>query len=234
MRSSALVLFVLVYCGSFAQHLTFEEWQKQSFRDLRLMPQYGNRPKSPEMLASDSAFVALTLAAIPDPHTASDHLVDLGFVQLRDGNMTHAMYRFNQAYLLEPKNPSIYRGYGAFFMTLDRADEAGRLYADGLAIDSTDTRLMIDLSAAFLTQEYNFRATAPDKADTLLNGAIGLLNRALHYAPKSADAHFRLSAAYLRKGDCAQARRYYDACIDLGGSQLTEELGPVLQAKCPK
>ncbi len=234
MRSSALLFSMFLYCCSFAQHLTFEEWQKQSFIDIRLMPQYGNRPKSPEMLASDSPFVALTLAAIPDRHTAADHLVDLGFEQLRGGNMTHAMFRFNQAYLLEPKNPSIYRGYGAFFMALDRTDEAGRLYADGLAIDSTDSRLMIDLSAAFLAAEYTSRDKEPEKADQLLDGAIKLLKRALHYDPKSAEANFRLSAAYLRKRDCTQAWRYFDACNELGGSHLTTELGPVLKAKCPE
>ncbi|HRH68605.1 MAG TPA: hypothetical protein PLB89_03770 [Flavobacteriales bacterium] len=234
MRTLLLLLWVAVHGPSIAQHLTYLDWQKQSFVDMRLVPRYGNRPKTPEMLASDSAFVAQTLAAIPDRHKAADHLVDLGFQLLREGNMTHAMFRFNQAYLLEPKNPSIYRGYGAFFMAMDRTEEAGRVYADGLEIDSTDSRLMIDLSAAFLAEEYAIRSTYTEKADMLLNGAIGLLNRALHYAPKSADAHFRLSAAYLRKGDCAQARRYYDACNDLGGARLTEELGPVLQAKCPK
>jgi len=234
MRIPVLLLFVLTYLGSFAQHLTFEEWKEQSVVDMRLMPHYGNRPKNQKMLASDSTFVALTLASIPDPHTAADHLVDLGFGLLREGNMTHAMYRFNQAYLLEPKNTNIYRGYGAFFMAMDRTDEAGRVYADGLAIDSTESRLMIDLSTAFLAAEYNARDREPEKADQLLAGSIKLLRRALQYEPKSTEANFKLSVAYLRKDECLEARKYRDICEELGGAELTLEFEGALQRKCPK
>lgn len=233
MRIALLVLLSggLGHCE--AQHLTYPEWQERSFRDMRLMPMYGNRPKNEKVLASDSAFVAQTLAAIPDRRKASDHLAALGFGLLREGNMTHAMYRFNQAYLMDPKNPATYRGYGAFFMAMDRTDEAGRLFADGLALDSTDSRLMTDLSAAFLAGEFNLRDKEPEKADQLLNGAIGLLERALHQDPKSTEANFKLSVAHLRKGDCAKARAYRDVCKDLGGSQITPEYDVTLKARCP-
>lgn len=233
MRMFVLTVLSLVTGLGQAQHLTYTEWQQQAFSDMRLMPKYGNRPKNAKMLASDSALVAQTLAAIPDRHQAADHLVGLGFGLLREGNLIHAMYRFNQGWLLEPKNPSVHRGFGAFFMALDRTDEAARHYSEGLAIDSTDSRLMTDLSAAFLAGEYNLRDTEPEKADQLLRGSIGLLERALRYDPKSAEAHFKLCVAHMRKGDCAEARRYRDACKELDGQRISPEFDASLNAKCP-
>lgn len=234
MRHFLFFVLVQLSASSVAQHLTYAEWQQKSFIDMRLMPNYGNRDKSPEMLASDSAFVAQTLAVIPDRATASDHLVDLGFELLRSGDMTAAMFRFNQAFLLEPRNPSIYRGYGAFFMALDRTAEAGRQYADGLALDTTDTLLMTDLAAVFIAEEYTLRATEPAKADQLLDGAIRLLDRVLVRDPKSTEACFKLSVVYLRKGQCKEARRFRDQCKELGGTQLTAEFEALLAAKCPQ
>ena len=234
MRIAILFFLMQVSASSIAQHLTYSEWQKQSFGDMRLMPKYGDRPKNAEMLASDSAFVAQTLAVIPDRDTASDHLVDLGFGLLRAGDLTAAMFRFNQAYLVDPKNPSIYRGYGAFFMSLDRTSEAARQYADGLALDTTDTMLMTDLAAVFLAEEFNLRQVEPAKADLMLDGTIRLLDRVLVRDPKSSEACFKLSVAHLRKGQCKEAVRFRDQCKTLGGTQVTAECEALLKAKCPE
>ena len=227
---------LLVLLPSFlgAQHLSYAEWQWQSVRDMRLAPRYGERQKNPEQLASDSAFVAQTLAVIPDRQQASDHLVDLGFEQLREGNMTHAMYRFNQAYLVEPENPAIYRGYGAFFMALDRTADAGRQYLDGLAIDSTDTALLNDFAAALMADEHRFKDSDPEKAEKSLNGAINVLERVKYLEPTNAEGAFKLAVCYLYKGECLWAWRERDRCAANGGAPLTPEFEAQLKAKCPR
>ncbi|MGV3637376.1 MAG: hypothetical protein ACO1NQ_06970, partial [Flavobacteriales bacterium] len=99
-----------------AQHLTHREWLQQSFIDMRLVPAYGGRLKNAEQLASDSAFIAQMLSVNPDRHACAEHLIDLGNDLLAKGDMVQAMYRFNQAYLMEPGNARIRRGYGAFFL----------------------------------------------------------------------------------------------------------------------
>ena len=228
-----LLLLALAQCG-FGQHLTFMEWEQESFKDMRLMPKYGNRHKNPKMVASDSAFVAQTLAAIPDRRKASNALVDHGFELLRTGDMKAAMFRFNQAYLVEPDNAEIYRGYGAFFVALDRSTEAAVNFQAGLALDSTNSRLMTDMAAVFLGEYYDQKASDTARADQFLHGATTLLEHAVKYDPNSTEAAFRLAVCYFQKGDCEQAWRLYDQCEALGGKDLMGTFTGELERKCPR
>lgn len=234
MKAFVLVLFAVIIHAATAQHLTYREWQEQSFRDMRLMPEYGNRPKNAEMLASDSDFVAQTLQAIPDPRKASNVLVDHGFELLRSGDMTKAMFRFNQAYLVDPKNPAIHRGYGAFFIALDQNTEAAKQYQKGLALDSTNTALMTDMAGVFLAEHYNLKADEPEKSAQLLDGATGLLLHAVELDPWNAEAHFKLSACYLNKKECDKAWTYFEKSVQLGSPSADEVYRAQLMRACPK
>jgi Flp pilus assembly protein TadD len=234
MRFGFLVLLSVTAVIGNAQHLTYRDWQEQSFRDIRLLPEYGHRPKNAEMQASDSAFVAQTLAVIPDRKQASDHLVELGFSLLVKGDMTKAMYRFNQAYLVEPGNPAIYRGYGAFFVALDRNTEAAQQYQKGLAVDSTNSDLMTDMAGVFLAEYHNLRKTSPERADQLLSGATTLLKRARQYDPKNAEAAFKLSVCHLRREECDEAWRAFTEAGSLGSPSITDSYQAELQRNCPR
>lgn len=216
-----------------AQHLTHREWLEQSFRDIRLLPAYGGRDKNAEQRASDSTFVAQMLAQNPDRHLGAEHLLDLGFGLLREGNMVHAMYRFNQAYLLEPLNPRIRRAYGAFFVALDRSGEAATEYQKGLELDSANVPLMLNMSSVCLTEYYNHRDTAPDKATQLLNTATVLLKRAVALEPKNAAALFKLSVCHLRKGECTEARDRYAEALALDPTGVDQTFGDSLKRECP-
>ncbi|HQW06194.1 MAG: hypothetical protein IPH05_13945 [Flavobacteriales bacterium] len=234
MKTALLVLCTLIINTATAQHLTYREWQELSFRDMRLMPEYGHRPKNAEMMASDSSFVAQTLAAIPDPQKASEHLVDLGFGLLREGDLTRAMYRFNQGYLVDPKNPSIFRGYGAFFLALDRNAEAAQEYQKGLALDSLNGALMTDMAGVFLAEYHTIRTDDPEKAEQLLNGASGLAKRALDLDATNAEAAFKLSVCHFRHANCKEAWTYFQQSVTLGSPSADEAYRKELQGACPQ
>ena len=232
-----VLLFVLTMGSTFlssAQHLTYPEWQMQSARDMRLMPRFDGRQKNPEQLASDSAFLAQTLAVEPDRTKAAEHMAQLGFQLLGEGNMVQAMYRFNQAYLLDPKEPEVFRGYGAFFMALDRSTDAGQEYVNGLMIDSTNVPLMVDFAAAFLAEQNQMKGKDPEKADQLLDGAIRLLDRARTFDPQNAEAAFKLAVCHAVKGECSAAWRYHDMAKTLGSTSITPEFKAQLQLDCPR
>jgi len=234
MRSLLLVLLIGSTSLLSAQHLTYSEWQWQSAVDNRLAPRYGGRDKTAEQLASDSAFVAQTLAVEPDRRKASEGLTQLGFQLLREGNLVHAMYRFNQAWLLDPSEPEIFRGYGAFFMALDRSTDAGQEYAYGLMVDSVNVPLMVDFSAAILAEQHQMETKDPEKADLMLSAAIRLLERAMRFDPKSAEAAFKLSVCHVVKKECAEAWRYHDLAVSLGSTSITPKFEAQLKAECPK
>lgn len=84
-----------------AQHLTYTEWLHRAMADIRLLPRYGDREKNDAQRASDAEFIAATLTVDSVPRSASGRLVQHGAKLLADGELTKAMYRFNQAWLVD-------------------------------------------------------------------------------------------------------------------------------------
>jgi len=232
MRLVILAFLLLCAVAVNAQHLTYFDWQKESFRDIRLIPRYEGRQKNADMKASDSAFVAQTLAVIPSRREASDHLVDLGLAELAKGDMKSAMFRFNQAWLVEPDNADINRGFGAFFVALDRNTEAAKFYRDGLEADSTNIRMMVDLATVFLAEYYTNKNEQHEKADQFLSVAKAMFERAWTKDRTNAEVAFKLSVCNLRKGQCAEAWKFHDLCKALGGGSMSESYVEELKQKC--
>src|SRR5262245_19428952 len=124
--------------GNFSQ--SFEQWEMESKTDKRLLPRYGHLPRSEQELKAYADFIKQMLA-LPDFKTrreASDHLIHLGFQYYYRPDFKTAMYRFNQAYLLDSTNTDIFWGYGAIYMAFGQYELAKRQYDEGLAIDSTN------------------------------------------------------------------------------------------------
>jgi tetratricopeptide (TPR) repeat protein len=228
-----LILNFLAPLALPAQHLTHREWLQQSFIDMRLAPAYGGRVKNAEQLSSDSAFIAQMLSVNPDRHACAEHLVDLGNDLLAKGDMVQAMYRFNHAYLMEPGNARIRRSYGAFFLALDRTAEAAAEYQKGLALDSANVPLMVDMASVCLIEHYGAKGTDVPSADQFLRTAIALLERAVALEPENATAHFKLSAAMMNDGDCVEAWEHYRNALTLDAESITGGFAATLEKACP-
>lgn len=234
MMRPLLLLFVLANLTLQGQHLTHREWLIQSFRDMRLAPAFGGRAKNAEQLASDSTFVAQMLAVNPDRHACAEHLLDLGFGLLREGDLVHAMYRFNHAYLMEPDNPRIRQAYGAFFVALDRPDEAAAEYKKGLSLDTANVPLMIDMASVCLGEYYKYKDDEPEKADRVLSTADILLKRAVALEPQNAVAGSKYAVSRLLRGSCADAWKWYRQSRALDPGSIEAGFPAVLQGRCPE
>src|SRR5437899_1211183 len=93
----------LYYLTSFGQQMTIDEWNEQAKSNIRLLPKYGHAIKTAGQKNADKEFIESTLKQFPTPGKASEHLIELGFKYLYKDIKT-AMYRFNQAYLLDSTN----------------------------------------------------------------------------------------------------------------------------------
>src|SRR5689334_14267369 len=95
----------------FGQQPTWDDWEKESLSNKRLLPKYGQQPKTNDEKKADEAFVKEIIEKEQfkgDRRAASDHLIRLGFNYLYREDLKTAMYRFNQAYLLDSTNTDIY------------------------------------------------------------------------------------------------------------------------------
>ena len=118
----AITLFSLTTFGQKYSDVWTLKWlpndgMKKAKTNIRLLPKYGHIIKTEGQKAADKEFIEATLKQYPTNRKASDHLIELGFKYLCHDIKT-AMYRFNQAYLLDSTNTDIYWGYRGVYMTL--------------------------------------------------------------------------------------------------------------------
>jgi len=226
-------LLLLLTLSIFGQQISWEEWEKESQTNIRLLPKYGNVEKSKEQKEADKKFIELMLKQDSTHQKGSDHLIDLGFKYLYRDVKT-AMYRFNQAYLLDPTNTDVYWGFGAVYMTLGKYEKAKEQYEEGLNIEPESTHLLTDYGTYFMIQYYGQKPIDEESALNSLDTAISYMTRSYKLDPEDQNTTFKLSILYWIKGDCSNAWKYYDECLKYGGEPITEEYTIDLKKKCKR
>lgn len=231
MKKILVLLVLLSSIPGFSQQLSPAEWDEQAKTNMRLLPKYGYKVKTDEQKEADKEFIATALKMDSTSRKASDHCVQLGFKYLYKDIKT-AMYRFNQAYLLDSTNTDIYWGFGAVYLTLGHYSKAEEQYKQGLALDPKSTHLLTDYGTYFMAQYYALQPLPGSKAEQFLDTAIIYMNKSYQIDPSDQNTSFKLSVAYWNKDDCENAWKYYDACKALGGQPITDEYTKDLKKKC--
>lgn len=224
-------IFTLFALISFGQQMTLSEWNEQAKTNIRLLPKYGHVPKTDGQKEADTAFIEETLKLFPTNRKASQHLIELGFHYLYNDVKT-AMYRFNQAYLLDSTNTDIFWGYGGVYMILGDYQKAQQQYIEGLLLDSQNTHLLTDYGTYFMDQYYGLQPIDEKSALLQLDSAISYMTKSYQIDMKDQNTTFKLSVCYYLKKDCENAWKYYNECFALGGQPITEEYTKALKDGC--
>ena len=115
---SALSIIALVGCASAPRQ-----------RNINEMPEYGNQPKSPEMLQADQEFLALTKGKEKE---SFDHMMNVGWSFFKRGNIGTAIKRFNQAWLIDSTRYESYWGFAAAEGRLNNFETSKHYYEKAL------------------------------------------------------------------------------------------------------
>lgn len=215
------------------QQMTSEKWDDEAKTNIRLLPKYGHVQKTEAQKKSDQEFIETALKKDSTNRKASDHLISLGFQYLYRDIKT-AMYRFNQAYLLDSTNTDIYWGFGGVYMTLGDYAKAEKQYQEGLTINPNNPHLLTDYGTYFMVQYYGIQPIDENGAMTNLESAISYMVKSYQLDPTDQNTSFKLSICYWNKGDCDNAWKYYNICKALGGQPITEDYTKDLKKKCKR
>jgi tetratricopeptide (TPR) repeat protein len=226
MRYILAIFLVYITFNSFAQQISYKQWQELAKNEINLQPEYGNVKKDQGHIDEDEKFKKQVLEADGTLTKGSEHLISLGFKYLYSGDLQTAMRRFNQAWLLNPKNENAYWAYGAVYSTLGNDDEALRQYEKGLAINPSSSNILTDKATI------NFMAYQRNNDKSKLNIALNLLNQSYKIDPKNQNTTFKLSVCYFLNNDCANAVKYYNECKALGGQPITQGYTDALKKSC--
>jgi len=228
--TSIILLFTSSVIG---QQMTLEQWNEDAKTNIRLLPKYGYAQKTEAQKKLDKEFIETALKQDTTNRKASEHFISLGFKYLYRDIKT-AMYRFNQAYLLDSTNTDIYWGFGGVYMTLGDFTKAEEQYKAGLAINPSNSHLLTDYGTYFMVQYYIIQPIDPQKALTNLDNAIKYMQQSFKLDPTDQNTTFKLSVCFWNKGDCDNAWKYYDICKTLGGQPITEDYTSELNKKCKR
>ena len=237
MKYILTITLTLFTFSTFAQQMGSDEWEKQSKTNIRLLPKYGHQQKTKEQKEIDKKFIEETMKQEQfkgDRRAASNHLIQLGFTYIYRGDAKTAMYRFNQAYLLDSENTEIYWGYAGFFMAIGNYAEAKKQYKEGLAMDGKNTHLLTDYGTYFMAQYYGLKPIDEKGALSNLDSAIHYMMNSYELDKTDMNTSYKLSVCYLMKGKCEEAWKYYNVCKKQGGQPITDEYTKDLKEKCKR
>lgn len=234
MKSFFTFFILLIYLPSFSQTPTLKEWDEQAKTNKRLLPKYGNLPKSKEEKEADATLIRSMLAKDTSRRNGSNEMIKLGFSYLYVGDVKTGMYRFNQAFLLDSTNADIYRGYGGVYMKLGAYERAKHQYQTGLSIDPANPNLLTDYATYFMGQYNWIKPLDENEALRNLDSALTYLSKSYQIKPDDQSTTIKLSVCYFNKSDCENAWRYYNECKALGGLTITEEFSKDLKKKCKR
>jgi len=208
---------------------TLEAWNKEAETNIRLLPQYNNAIKTKHQLDADKQFIQSELAIESDRLKASNKYIDFGFNYLYRNDVKTAMYRFNQAYLLDSTNVLIYWGYGAVYMQLDDLPRAKTMYETGLKIAPNSPELLTDFATYYMKMSSNENNSS---FTYTIDTAIQLLKKAYEVAPRNENTLYKLSVCYYYLQNCSESKKYLQLCKDAGGQPIDNEFEIALNEAC--
>ena len=244
MKSLLFTTIGLIFTIASLAQPSFDTWEAESKTNKRLLPRYGHLPKTEEEIKSDSDYIKqiLALPQFKNRREASNHMIGLGFNYYYRLDFKTAMYRFNQAYLLDSANTDIFWGYGAIYMAFGEYELAMKQYLTGLSIDSTNTHLLTDMGTYYMQQHYvvaqmpknNLVKEPKAEAKRYMDSALHYLTKSYFLDAKDVNTTYKLSICYWNIEDCNNAWKYYDLTVALGGRPITEAYTKDLKKRCKR
>jgi len=226
MKQLILIILHLIPVILCAQNMSYDQWQQEAVTNIRLHPKFNNAKKNAEQIAADNKLIDDYIKQEGSRQKASEKLVEFGFSYLYRGDIKTAMYRFNQAWLLNPENENVFWGFGAVYLSFGDIEKALGQYNEGLGMNPKSTNLLTDKGTAYL---YKFQQQLiPEDIDK----AITLLIQSYSIDRTNQNTLFKLSASYFIKDDCPNALKYLKECEERGGQPITDEYRDAVKKKC--
>jgi tetratricopeptide (TPR) repeat protein len=208
--------------------ITYDDWKEEAKLDVRLSPKFGNVVKNEAQKEADQELINDYTKQEGTAQKGSELLVKLGFNYLYKGDPKTAMYRFNQAWLLNPKNENALWGFAVVYFNFGDFDNALKQLNEGLKLNPKSSNILTDLGTIHCVL---FQAHNDQKQ---LIQALDFFNQSYAVDPGNQNTLFKLSAVYLMKKDCSNALKYYNECKALGGKPLTDEYVEAIEKSCGK
>lgn len=128
-----------------------ENRSSDSITNKNLIPLFGETEKTAKEKETDRVFINMCSKNFPNLKEASKFFADRAWEYLAEGELDTAIHRFNLCYLLNDKNADAYWGLGVITFQKGDMDKASYILRKGVAADSTNSALIVDLATVELS-----------------------------------------------------------------------------------
>ena len=193
-----------------------------------------DRQADPILKGADEALIEGATKEFGGRRAASERFVDQGFRFYFRDDLSTAMRRFNQGWLLDPENPSVY--YGFMAVLNDRQEFCAsremveRAFALGLPKKAEELSDAGRVHALCAVQD---KALSDDTRSAYAKKSSEYYTQALHLEPNSPYVYGSWATASFWLGDYAAAWRYVKLEREHGGKPGRKFL-KMLKAKMPE
>jgi hypothetical protein len=114
---------------------------------IEQVPMYAglDRRSVPELKTADDWFIAQNAAKFGTREKAAMTRVDEGFQSYKEGDLDTAMKRFNEGWLLDPKNPWAFWGFGSVLHNREKAFDSYEMMMRAHSLGLRDSGFLADL-----------------------------------------------------------------------------------------
>ena len=200
------------------------------------VPMYGGMDRSaiPELKAGDDKLIADTTNHYGTREKASAAFVNNGFAYYQRDDLANAMRRFNQAWLLDPKNPEVYAGFGSVLHDQGKNCEAMQMMEKAVELNPPafqgiypDTARIITLCAV------SDKGLTSEAKAKLFERSESLYKKAEETEPNKRYVYGSWATAYYWRGQYPEAWAMVTKERAVGGKPNEKFLG-LLREKMPE
>ena len=200
------------------------------------MPMYGgeNRQAIPEKKAIDDALIEGTSKEFGSREAASERFVAQGFRYYFQDDLSAAMKRFNQGWLLSPNNPNVFHGFSAVLNDQQNHCEARKMIEHALELGlSKKAENLADAGRANALCAMLDKSLNQETKSSYIKRSYNLYVDALKASPDSAYVYGSWATASYWTGDYVTAWKYVKKERALGGRPGTRFI-QLLSEKMPE
>ena len=193
--------------------------------DLNQTPEYGRQKKCPEEIEIDNKFIFSCDSSFKDRKKAAKYYVKRAWDYFDEGKLDTAMFRFNQAWMLDSTNADTYWGFGNLLGTKKQFKESIVYFNKSIRLNPNNATVWECMGKSY--GQLFFLSKNVSQLDTCIN----YLKHSLQIDPANARVYGQLTACYSYYMQKDSALKYLAITDTLDSTAINPEVRQILTKK---
>ncbi len=190
--------------------------------DLNQLPEYGRQKKCQEEIEIDNKFIFSCDSSFKDRKKAAKYYVKRAWDYFDEGKLDTAMFRFNQAWMLDSTNADTYWGFGNLLGMKKQFKESITYFEKSIRLNPSNPTVFECISKSY------GQLFVKDTNTVHLDKAISYLKTSISIAPNIARSYGQLTALYTYFLQKDSALKYLVITDRLDSTAINPEVRQIL------